>query len=136
MIQASAGRCARCGSHGGSIQFIPTKGAVQQFHTLRSVRGQGRGRHSTGEASATQTRFQLVRGDLVPHRTPVLARVRAADQHATLEVDPDRLIAAEGAGGLGELVAFGFELAPGFIGNARLECDRAAALGRLAGWLG
>jgi hypothetical protein len=44
----------------------------------------------------------------IPHRTPVLPRVRSTDQHAALEVDPDRLVAAEASGAWGDPMTLRF----------------------------
>ena len=69
---------------------------------------------------------------LVADGAAVFAWVGPADQDAVLEVDADRLVAAEAAGGLDQVVPLGLELAADLGGDARLQGDRAAALS--AGW--
>src|SRR5215831_13486186 len=71
----------------------------------------------------------------VAHRAAVLAGVRAADEDAVLQVDADRLVAAEGTGGLDEAMPLGLESAADLGGDPRLQGDRAAAVSGLAGRL-
>ena len=49
------------------------------------------------------------------------------------QVDADRLVTSQGAGGLDEVVPPGLELAADRGGDAGLQGDRAAAVGGLAG---
>ena len=77
----------------------------------------------------------LDREGSITHRAAVLARVGAADQDAALEVDADRLVAAEAAADLDEPVPLGLELRGGLRGRSPTRarpCRRRRPAGRSA----
>src|SRR5262245_62902479 len=54
--------------------------------------------------------LSLVDGGLVAHRTAVFSRVGAAGENAILDVDANRLVAAEGAGAVDEAMSLRREI--------------------------